>query len=179
MKKRATFFSFMCFICTSRHIWKLLAFDVFTNFVTPPPSPSWGYLLFFLGKYFHDDTAAYSWCPGEELRKCLAAIIQTELRPDVSALSMLVLKRFLEHHLPGLLALIIWTTDFCSTVWWKWKKGNASPPPPPLFSKRVKKKRGEKPTFHLVAFRCTSKFAKLSHFKAMMFFLWHERDLAL
>lgn len=131
-------------------------------------SPRWRYLLFFLRKYFHDDTTAYSWCPGEELRQTLSAIkTQNELFfyplislrpvcPLVCFVSVASSSRSLHFNpLSFVATAAFWF--FASQCDADGKRKCFAPwlPTP----ERVKKRR--KPTFHPDAFRSSSYFPKL------------------
>ncbi len=152
-----------CLQLENRELLHKTGFGCFPNFLRLPSSPRIS--LFFLKKYFHDDTPAFSWCPG---KTCVNARLLNPNWSLQSAQPELIWKQFVLHPPPGLFASIRSHLDgnlgFLLHSVMQMEKGNALPPLP----KTVK--RAEKPTFHPVAFRSCSYFAKLSHFKQMMSF---------
>lgn len=101
-------------------------------------------LLFFLRKYFHDDTPDYSWCPGENYVKLWLLDPKWTCSPpsylrDVPVLftaRMWTVRVFWGIRLPILSLICAKSRGRCSAVWCIWERGNALCPLPKKEVKR-------------------------------------------
>lgn len=101
-------------------------------------------LLFFLRKYFHDDTPDYSWCPGENYVKLWLLDPKWTFSPpsylrDVPVLftvRMWTVRAFWGIPLPILSLICAKSRGRCSAVWCIWERGNALCPLPKKEVKR-------------------------------------------